>query len=84
MNRAPLDRESLDRELWISTTHINKGENLDESIQTNKANKRNEFWENLSQKNPRVSLILTFQQMLKIQYQDANGLQDLVLGQALS
>ena len=43
MNRASLDRESLDRELWISTTHINKGEDLDESIQTNKANKRNEL-----------------------------------------
>ena len=30
------------------------------------------------------NIIQTFQQMLKIQYPDANGLQDPVLGQALS
>ena len=85
----------------VDITIRNKGKDLDESIQTKKDNKHNEFRENLSQKNPRVNLtvgdlsdlshnrmlngniIQMFQQMLKIQYPDANGLQDPVLGQAL-
>ena len=86
----------------VDITKRNKGEDLDESMQTNEDSKYNEFKENLSQKTPRVNLtivdlsdlshnrmlndniIQTFQLMLKIQYPDANGLQDPVLGQALS
>ena len=37
-------------------TNRNKGEDLDESIQTNEDNKHYEFRENLSQKNPKVNL----------------------------
>ena len=36
-------------------TNRNKGEDLDESIQTNEDSKYNEFKENLSQKSPRVN-----------------------------
>ena len=86
----------------VDITNRNKGEDLDESMQTNEDSKHNEFKENLSQKTPRVNLtvgdlsdlshnrmlndniIQTFQQMLKIQYREANGHQDPVLGQALS
>ena len=86
----------------VDITNRNKGEDLDESMQTNEDSKHNEFKENLSQKTPRVNLtvgdlsdlsdnrmlndniIQTFQQMLKIQYRDANGHQHPVLRQALS
>ena len=86
----------------VDITNRNKGEDLDERMQTNVDSKHNVFKENLSQKTPRVNLavgdlsdlshyrmlndniIQTFQQMLKIQYPDGNGLQDPVLGQALS
>ena len=85
----------------MDITYRNKGEDLDESIQTNEDNKHNEFRKNFSQKNPRVyltvgdlsdfshkrmlndNIIQTFQQLLKIQYPDENGLQDPVLRQAL-
>ena len=39
-------------------TNRNQGEDLDESIQTNEDNKHNKFRKNLSQKTPRVNLIL--------------------------
>ena len=86
----------------VNITNRSKSEDLDESIQTNEDNRHKEFRENLSQKNPRINLIVgdlsnpslnrmlndniiqKFQQMLKLQYPDANGLQDPVLGQALN
>ena len=86
----------------MNITNRSKSEDLDESIQTNEDNRHKEFRENLSQKNPRINVIVgdlsnpslnrmlndniiqKFQQMLKLQYPDANGLQDPVLGQALN